>query len=80
MSDIELTPEYLLSLSSKISDFATSKDIHAAEVMFIDSRKIQIMCSGQSISTARETSELGFAVRVLRNNTEGFCKFCRSCI
>ena len=72
MSDIELTPEYLLSLSSKISDFATSKDIHAAEVMFIDSRKIQIMCSGQSISTARETSELGFAVRVLRNNTEGF--------
>ncbi len=64
--------EYLLDLSQQLIDYSNTKAITGAEVFFHHRKNTQVMTEGQSISTERATSELGFAIRVLNNEVEGF--------
>jgi PmbA protein len=66
------TKEYLLNLSQKALTYANTKEITAAEVFFHLKKRIQVLTEGQSISSERSTSELGFAIRILNNEAEGF--------
>ncbi len=61
-----------MDLASKVRDYALSKDVDAAEVYFNYSKTMEILAENQSISTERSKSELGFAIRVLKNRAEGF--------
>ncbi|MHA1483180.1 MAG: PmbA/TldA family metallopeptidase, partial [Candidatus Heimdallarchaeaceae archaeon] len=72
MTQPELTKEFLLDLAHKANDYAMSKDIDASEVFFHKSRKLEIMAEGKSIANERDVDELGFGIRVLKNQTEGF--------
>ncbi|MHA2089933.1 MAG: TldD/PmbA family protein [Candidatus Kariarchaeaceae archaeon] len=66
------TPEYLSELISKVNDYALSKNVDAAEVFYQYQKELQIVAENQSIATERDKSELGFAIRVLKNGSEGF--------
>jgi predicted Zn-dependent protease len=68
----QLNKEYLMDLATKVRDYALSKDVDAAEVYFNYSKTMEILAENQSISTERDKSELGFAIRVLKNGAEGF--------
>lgn len=68
----QLNKEYLMDLASKVRDYALSKDVDVAEVYFNYNKTMEILAENQSISTERDKSELGFAIRVLKNGAEGF--------
>ncbi len=72
MKQQELTKEFLLDLAHKANDYAMSKEIDASEVFFHKSRKLEIMAEGKSIANERDVDELGFGIRVLKNQVEGF--------
>ena len=66
------TKAFLLSLSHQVIDYANTKDITAAEVFFQLKKNKQVLTEGQSIATERSTSELGFGIRVMSKDVEGF--------
>ena len=68
----KLDKEYLMDLSTKVRDYALSKDVDAAEVYFNFSNNMEVLAENQSISTERKKKELGFGIRVLKNSAEGF--------
>ena len=67
-----ITKESLLDLSHKVVEFALSKGIDAAEIFSHYNSTLQIMTEGRSIANEREKSELGFSVRVIKSEKEGF--------
>lgn len=64
--------EQLLELSNSVVEQGMQKDVHAVEVYFQRVKTMQITVSGQDVSNERATSELGFGIRVLRGESEGF--------
>lgn len=66
------TKSSLLDLAHRVLKYADNKVITSAEVFFHLRKNTQVMTEGQSISTERSTSELGFAVRILNKEVEGF--------
>ena len=68
----EITKDYILDLSQKVIDYAMSKDIQAAEIFTHHYDRFQIMTEGRSIANERDKSELGFAIRVIKDDSEGF--------
>jgi PmbA protein len=64
--------ESLLDLSQQLVKYANTKDITASEVFFYQKKNTQVMTEGLSISTERAISELGFGIRVLNKEVEGF--------
>jgi PmbA protein len=72
MAEEIITKEYILDLSQKTVDYALTKDITSAEVFSSYNDIFQIMTEGRSIANEREKSELGFAIRVLKGETQGF--------
>ncbi|MFX0042359.1 MAG: PmbA/TldA family metallopeptidase [Candidatus Hodarchaeota archaeon] len=67
-----ITKEHLLDLARQVVNYGMSKDIKAIEVFVQHYEQFQIMTEGRSISNERDKSEIGFAIRILKNNSEGF--------
>ncbi|MHA1398577.1 MAG: TldD/PmbA family protein, partial [Candidatus Heimdallarchaeaceae archaeon] len=59
-------------LSNKIVDYALSKNVDAVEVYSQYSLNMQIMTEGLAIANERAKEELGFAIRVIIEESEGF--------
>ena len=72
MGDDKISQNGLLDLSHKTLEAAMSKGVDQGEVFFQYRHIVQIMINGISITNERETSELGFAVRTVKNGSEGF--------
>ncbi len=72
MTNEKITKENLLDLSHKVVDFAMSEGIEAVEIFSHYNSTFQIITEGRSIANEREKSELGFSVRVIKGETEGF--------
>ena len=68
----DLTKEEILSLSHKVVDYALTKNVDAAEVFSHLNSQTQVMTEGRSIANERDKSELGFAIRVIKGESEGF--------
>ncbi len=77
----EITKESILELSNKIVDYALSKNVDAVEVYSQYSLNMQIMTEGLAIANERAKEELGFAIRVIIEESEGFSyeSCCRRC-
>ncbi len=69
---IEITKEEILALSHKVVDYALSKNVDSAEVFSHLNAQTQVMTEGRSIANERDKKELGFAVRVIKGESEGF--------
>jgi PmbA protein len=67
-----ISKEYLLDLAQQVVNYGMSKDINAIEVFCQHYEEFQIMTEGRSIANERDKSEIGFAIRVLKNKSEGF--------
>ena len=67
-----ITKDNLLDLSHKVVDYAMAKGMDAAEIFSHYTSTIQVMTEGLSIANEREKSELGFSVRVIKGEVEGF--------
>lgn len=72
MATQEITKDYILDLSNKVVDYAMSKDIHSMEIFAHYYDRFQIMTEGRSIANERDKSEIGFAIRVIKDESEGF--------
>lgn len=66
------TKESLLDLAQFAIDYATSKEVNAAEVFFHSNKRFQILAEGKSIVNERDIFEIGFGIRVIKNGSEGF--------
>ena len=68
----QLSKEYLMDLATRVKEYTLSKGVDAVEVYFNYEKRMEIVAENQSIGTERDRSELGFSVRVIINNAEGF--------
>ncbi|MHA1686153.1 MAG: TldD/PmbA family protein [Candidatus Heimdallarchaeaceae archaeon] len=64
--------EELMSLSNELVEYALTKDIHAVEVFYEYRKTLQIVVAGHDVSSERSTREIGFGIRVLKGESEGF--------
>jgi PmbA protein len=67
-----ISKEYLLDLAQQVVNYGMSKNIDDIEVFVQHYEQFQIMTEGRSIANERDKSEIGFAIRVLKNKSEGF--------
>lgn len=73
MTEYIIDSDQLLSLSNKVINKINEKhDLDAIEVFFTLEKSLQVTFAGQSISSERDTIELGFSVRVIKDEVEGF--------
>ena len=72
MASKEQTKDFLLDLANKAIEHGMDKNIDATEIFFHKRRKMEIMAEGKSIANERDVEELGFGIRVLKGNSEGF--------
>ena len=68
----DISKEEMLSLSHKTVDYALSKKADAVEVFSFMNSLTQVMTEGQSIANERLKEELGFSIRIIKGDSEGF--------
>ncbi len=72
MTEEIYTKDSLLELAHLAVNYATSKGVQAAEAFFHSNRRLQILAEGQSIANERDVFEIGFGIRVIKEESEGF--------